>query len=234
MSTSESNVRSLNRRRRQKNRKRAFWLTSTILLSLLGIYAAYFSSWFTVAKITVIGNSIASVAQIQSEANIEIGTQLARVSSDEVNANLSDISSIDHVEVRRAWPNEIVLAVSERIAIATIKKSTYWVFVDANGVEYGKSFNQPKNLMIFEVKNRLARIELAKVYSSMPGWIKSEMKTISATSRDNVRIQLGNSREAIIGDSSRLERKFAVLKVLMTRVARIYDVSAPDVPVTRK
>ena len=163
-----------------------------------------------------------------------MGTQLARVSNDEVNANLADISSIDHVEVRRAWPNEIVLAVSERVALATIHKTNYWVFVDSKGVEYGKTFNQPKDLMIFNVKKKNARVELANTYSQMPKWLKNQVKTVSATSRDNVRLQLGNSSEAIIGDSSRLERKFAVLKVLMTRKARIFDVSAPDVPVTRK
>ena len=234
MSSQESNVRSLQRRRKQKLRKRIFISTLVAAVSIFAGYATYFSSWFVVTKITVIGNTIASSALIQTEANIPKGMQLARINSDEVSANLSDISSIDHVEVRRAWPNEIVLAVSERIAIATVQKSDYWVFADAKGVEYGKSFSQPKGLMIFNVANKSARIEVAKVYSAMPGWLKSEMKTIYATSRDDVRLVLANSQVAIIGDGSRLERKFAVLKVLLTRKAKIYDVSAPDVPVTRK
>jgi len=205
-----------------------------IAAGLFAIYAAYFSNWLTVKKVSVIGNHIASSALIQTEANIAIGTPLARVNSDEINQNLADISSVDHVEVRRAWPNEIVLAVSERIAVATIKKSNFWVFVDAKGVEYGKTFNQPKNLMVFEVSKKSARKEVAKIFTQMPAWLKSQVDYVSAKSRDNVRILLGNSRQAIVGDSSRLERKFAVLKVLMTRKARVYDVSAPDVPVTRK
>ncbi|MFM1786940.1 MAG: hypothetical protein RL228_890, partial [Actinomycetota bacterium] len=124
--------------------------------------------------------------------------------------------------------------VCERVAIAKIKKSNFWVFVVDKGVEYGMNFNQPKNLMVFKVSKKAARVEVAKVFNSMPGWIKSQIKTVVAKSRDDVRILLSGSRQAIIGDSSRLERKFAVLKVLMTRKANIYDVSAPDVPVTRK
>jgi cell division protein FtsQ len=234
MSNRDSNVRSLERRRRDKKRKRVLVGFAIFLLAGLAIYAAYFSTWLTVKKVSVIGNQIASAALIQTEANISIGTPLARVNSDEINQNLADISSVDHVEVRRAWPNEIVLAVSERIAVATIKKSNYWVFVDAKGVEYGKTFNQPKNLMIFEVSKKAARVEVAKVFTSMPGWLKAQTKSLSATSLDNVRISLGNSRQAIVGDASRLERKFSVLKVLMTQKAKVYDVSAPDVPVTRK
>ena len=234
MSNQDSNVRSIGRRRREKKRKRIFFVTAFFVAAMFAIYATYFSNWLTVKKISVIGNQIASSALIQTEAAIELGTPLARVDSDAINRNLADISSVDHVEVRRAWPNEIVLAVSERVAIATIKKSNYWVFVDAKGVEYGKTFNQPKNLMVFKVSKKAARVEVAKVFNSMPGWIKSQIKTVVAKSRDDVRILLSGSRQAIIGDSSRLERKFAVLKVLMTRKANIYDVSAPDVPVTRK
>ncbi|MEY3696633.1 MAG: hypothetical protein RJA41_283 [Actinomycetota bacterium] len=234
MTNSDTNVRSLARRLQARKRKRIFAVVAIFALSGFVIYAVYFSSWLTVKKVSVIGNQIASSALIQTEAEISLGTPLARVNSDEVNQNLADISSVDHVEVRRAWPNEIVLAVSERIAVATIKKNSYWVFVDEKGVAYGKTFNQPKNLMIFEVSKKAARVEIAKVFTSMPGWLKTQTKSLSATSRDNVKIELNNSREVIVGDSSRLERKFSVLKVLVTRKAKVYDVSAPDVPVTRK
>ena len=234
MTNSDTNVRSLARRRQAKKRKRIISVVAIFALSGFVIYAVYFSSWLTVKKVSVIGNQIASSALIQTEAEISLGTPLARVNSDEVNQNLADISSVDHVEVRRAWPNEIVLAVSERIAVATIKKNSYWVFVDEKGVEYGKTFNQPKSLMIFEVSKKAARVEIAKVFTSMPGWLKAQTKSLSATSRDNVKIELNNSREVIVGDSSRLDRKFSVLKVLVSRKAKVYDVSAPDVPVTRK
>jgi cell division protein FtsQ len=234
MSSSESNIRSLERRRKQKKRNRILVASTLGVVGVFAIYAVYFSSWLTVNKVSVIGNTISSTYEIESAVNIPIGTQLARVNGDEVNASLAGISSIDHVEVRRAWPNEIVLAVTERIAIATIQKAGHWEFVDANGVAYGKTFSQPRELMVFNVNNKASRIEVANVYSQMPGWIKNQVETIGATSRDNVQVDLGKSRKAIIGDSSRLERKFAVLKVLLTRKARIYDVSAPDVPVTRK
>lgn len=234
MTESASNVRSLMRRRRQKNRNRVVIFALLFALTGFAGYAAYFSDWLTVKKITVIGNSIATSALITSESEIEIGTQLARVSSDLVNQNLADISSIDKVEVRRAWPNEIVLAVSERVAIATVKVGSHWEFVDAAGVAYGKTFNQPKNLMVFQVTKKSARVEIAKVFSNLPKWLKLQIQTIGANSRDNVQIGLEKNRTVIIGDSSRLDRKLAVLKVLLSQKARIFDVSAPDVPVTRK
>lgn len=234
MTESVSNIRSLNRKRRQRIRKRILTLVLILAAVSISIYAAYFSNWLTVKKITVIGNSIATDVQIVTESEIEMGLQLARVDSEQVNQNLADISSIDSVEVRRAWPNQIVLAVTERIAIATIKVGSHWEFVDADGVAYGKTFNQPKGLMVFDVTQSLARVEVAKVFANLPNWLKSQVISIGANSRDNVQITLQNNRKAILGDSSRLERKMAVLEVLLTQKARIYDVSAPDVPVTRK
>lgn len=234
MSESVSNVRSLNRKRRQKNRKRLLIGIVIFALAAVLIYVAYFSTLLTVKKITVIGNSIATSISIASESEIQIGTQLARVNSDEVNQNLSDIPSIDQVEVRRVWPNEIILVVTERVAIGTIKVAGHWEFVDQNGVAYGKTFNQPKDLMVFDVKQKLARVEVAKIYKNAPAWLISQIKSIGANSRDNVKIGLSDNRTVIFGDSSRIERKLAVLKVLLTKKARIYDVSAPDVPVTRK
>ena len=234
MSESVSNVRSLNRKRRQKNRRRLLVGIVIFAIAAVLIYVAYFSTLLTVKKITVIGNSIATSISIASESEIQIGTQLARVNSDEVNQNLSDIPSIDQVEVRRVWPNEIILVVTERVAIGTIKVAGHWEFVDQNGVAYGKTFNQPKDLMVFDVNQKLARVEVAKIYKNAPAWLISQIKGIGATSRDNVKIGLSDNRTVIFGDSSRIERKLAVLKVLLTKKARIYDVSAPDVPVTRK
>lgn len=234
MSESISNIRSLNRKRRQKNRRKLLLGILIFTLAAVLIYAAYFSTWLTVKKITVIGNKIATTISISSESEIQIGTQLARVNSDEVNQNLSDIPSIDQVEVRRVWPNEIILVVTERVAVGTIKVAGHWEFVDKNGVAYGKTFNQPKDLMVFDVSQNLARVEVAKIYKNVPTWLKSQIKGIGASSRDNVKIALSDNRTVIFGDSSRIERKLAVLQVLLTKKARIYDVSAPDVPVTRK
>lgn len=233
MSTPESNLRSLARKRRAKRNKRILTFSVLLVIAFLGVYAFYFSSWLTVKKISVVGNSIATAAQIQTSAQIEIGTPLAKINSDEINQNLAIISSVDHVEVRRAWPSEIILVVSERKAIATIKKHNYWVFVDAHGVTYGKTFNQPKELMVINSgKSGLA--EAARIYSEVPNWLNQQIVSVTASSRDDVRLLLSRNRTVIVGDYSRLNRKFAVLKVLLTQKARIFDVSAPDVPVTRK
>lgn len=238
MSSTDSNLRSIERKRQTKRiakrNRRIVTFSLAIIIGLFGVYAFYFSSWLTVKKISVTGNTIATSVQIQTSADIQIGTPLAKVSSDQINLNLAAISSVDHVEVRRAWPNEIILVVSERKAIATIKEHNYWVFVDAKGVTYGKTFNQPKDLMVLATSSNPALIEAAKVYGEVPKWLDHQIKSVTATSRDNVRLVMIKNRTAIIGDYSRLTRKFAVLKVLLTQKARIYDVSAPDVPVTRK
>lgn len=233
MST-DSNLRLLARKRRAKRNKRIAIMLLVALVAAFGVYAFYFSTWLTVKKISITGNSIATTAQIQTESNILLGTPLAKLNSDEINQNLASVSSIDHVEVRRAWPSEIILVVAERQAIATVKKDNYWVFIDANGVSYGKTFNQPKNLMVLDSQNKSGLVEAAKIYGEVPKWLDSQVISVTAASRDNVRFLMTKNRIAIIGDYSRLTRKFAVLKVLLTQKARVFDVSAPDVPVTRK
>ena len=51
---------------------------------------------------------------------------------------------------------------------------------------------------------------------------------------DEVTLQLTRGRTVIWGDTSQGARKGAVLAVLLTRKADVYDVSVPDAPTTRK
>ena len=59
------------------------------------------------------------------------------------------------------------------------------------------------------------------------------MRSISAASPDSITLNLGSGVKVVWGSSDDSERKAEVLSVLMRRKATVYDVSAPDLPVTK-
>lgn len=208
-------------------------MTLTFSLSL-GIYLVYFSEVFGLQKISVQGSKIVGSAEIIRAAAIPLGTPLAQINTDEVMKNLRVFPSIGYVEVRRVWPSEIVLAITERSPVATMSMNGKWRFIDSSGVIYGETSRIPEGLIPVTAESSSARIAVAKVIGSLPASIKRQVLTISASSQDSVELTLTGSREVFWGSATQSNRKVDVLTVLLTKRASYYDVSAPNFPTTRK
>ena len=66
------------------------------------------------------------------------------------------------------------------------------------------------------------------------GAVAADVRQVRAASPDDVRLQLTKGRTVVWGSAERSARKAAVLAVLLTRRASVYDVTAPDAPTTTK
>jgi cell division protein FtsQ len=71
------------------------------------------------------------------------------------------------------------------------------------------------------------------VWSQLPRPLRKSVASIAASSPADVALRLTNRRTVIWGDPGETARKLAVLTALMTHPASVYDVSTPDVPVTK-
>lgn len=219
-----------------RRRKRAKRITLSILavtLMAAGTYVVYFSEIFAVKTINVTGSKIVAESEIVRVASIEIGTSLARIDTQEISRRLQVFPSVGSVEVRRVWPSEIVLAISERSPVATMAFNDRWKFVDANGVVYGETSRIPSGLIPISAESESARKSIAEVIQDLPANIKRQVLTITAQSEDSVMLTLTESRQVAWGNSEQISRKVEVLEVLLERKARFYDVSAPNFPTTR-
>jgi cell division protein FtsQ len=71
------------------------------------------------------------------------------------------------------------------------------------------------------------------VSAALPSTLRTQVTSISAASPDSITLNLESGVKVVWGSSDDSERKAEVLSVLMKRKATVYDVSAPDLPVTK-
>jgi cell division protein FtsQ len=74
---------------------------------------------------------------------------------------------------------------------------------------------------------------LVTVSAALPDTLRAQVESISAESPDSITLNLSSGVKVVWGSSDDSERKAEVLSVLMKRKAKVYDVSAPDLPVTK-
>jgi cell division protein FtsQ len=74
----------------------------------------------------------------------------------------------------------------------------------------------------------------ATVVTAMPDATRERVRSVEIRTLDDIRITLGGSREVRWGSAERSTEKAAVLEALLRRDASVYDVSAPDLPTTRR
>lgn len=218
---------------RRKATRRRFIVIGMLLVACALVYIVYFSSVFALRTVSVLGSTIVANKDIIQAASITPGTPLAQVDSDEILKNLQVFPSVGSVEVRRVWPSEIVLAITERTPIATMSLGGRWKFVDKDGVMYGDSAKVPDGLIPISAQTKTARAAVASVVSLLPSSIQRQVLTMHASSEDSVELTLTGNRQVFWGNASLSKRKIQVLQVLLQKKARMYDVSAPNFPTTK-
>ena len=64
--------------------------------------------------------------------------------------------------------------------------------------------------------------------------VRDQVREVRAAGLEQVTLQLRRGRTVEWGSVERSDRKAAVLAVLLSRKAKVYDVTAPDSPTTRR
>jgi cell division protein FtsQ len=221
-------------RRNRKKFRRALILSGLVLVISGLVWVFYFSELLTLKKISVVGNlKHTTVEEVIKSVDIPAGIQLARLDRAVVLASLSDIPSILEIELRRVWPSEVVLAISEREPVLVEKGNQGWVFVAADGTVFGQLEIRPQEFLEVRSASDAARAEAANLLGQLPLWLQDLVLLINAESANNIQLDLEDGRTVVWGNSKDSELKADVLKALFEVDAKVLDVSAPNLPVTR-
>ena len=219
----------------RQRRWRLVGVLGVVALVGLAVWAVWFSSLLAVQRVSVIGLStegeLVGGQEVRSAASIAIGTPIAQLDTGSAQARIAQLPWVDAVEVRRAWPNAIVIAVSERTPIAVLDEGEVKRGIDAQG----RVFDPPGGLWLTDpvIKgSQEAIVEAVKVVSSLPDDLLRRVRVIQAVSVDDIRLQLGNESIVRWGNAGEAEFKAEVLRSLLPRRASSYDVSAPSLPAT--
>ena len=214
------------------------WAVGGLVVVLGGItvWLFYFSSVFAVSGVKVSGADTVPVATITQVAEAPTGTPLVEVDLGAIAERVRTIQAVADAQVTRAWPNQLKIVVTERVPVVVVTDGSNFELVDATGVAFKTVPARPEDLpeaLVVGTRREVTISSVVKVSAALPETLRAQVKSISAGSPDSITLNLGSKVKVVWGSADDSERKAEVLSVLMKRDASVYDVSAPDLPVTK-
>ena len=226
-------------RRRARRRRRLLELAIALLVvAVVGtsVWAVWFSSWFTVTRVEVVGNHRLTVTQIEDVARVPLGRPVVRVDTTMIQRHVAGLTVVSSVVVSTSWPHTVRIAVVERKPVAVLRAAGgTFRLVDVDGVDLGGVSTRPVGLPLLSMDLAADHASVraaATVAASLTPTLEAKVRWISALTANSVVLQLSSGAAVRWGDSSQGAIKAKVLVALMKRGANVYDVSAPYAPTT--
>jgi cell division protein FtsQ len=226
------------RQRSVRRRGRLPWLIGGLVVVLAGaaVWAVYFSSLLAVSSVQVRGVHDVQRSTVLSAAQVPVGDQLARLDTDAIARRVRAITQVADAKVSRAWPHRVVITVTERVPVAAVTDGSRYELVDAEGVAFRTVPKQPTDLPVALIAGPRREVTIRSVVAvsaALPADLRGRVRSITAGSPDSIELRLDGGVKVVWGSAEQSDRKVAVLAALMHRKATVYDVSAPDLPVTQ-
>ena len=236
--TTELGGRLAERGRARRRTRLTVTLSVTTLLALLGLagWLLLGTGVLGVHDVAVTGTSRLDPAEVRSVAAIGAGTPLARLDTGAVADRLRRLPVVRTVDVERSWPRGVTIRVRERTAAAVQARGPAYVLVDREGVAFAPVQRRPAGLPLVSAPVDAGPPALRAaldVLEQLTGPVREQVRQVRAATAEQVELRLTRGRTVLWGSTERGARKAAVLAVLISRKAQVYDVSAPDAPTTR-
>lgn len=206
---------------------------AVVVLAGLAVWLVWFSPVLTVTEVRVLGTQAVPADEVRDAAGRQLGVPLARVDADGIAARVGAIPQIAAVEVRRGWPDVLVVVVAERTPLAVVRADGAFAYVDATGTEFGSMTARPSDLPLVRAAGPAALGSAVGVLDAIPADHRANITGVVAMTPDDVVLKWRSGAQVQWGSPERSGRKLDVLLALMKRQAAFYDVSAPDLPTTR-
>lgn len=224
---------SLEEHRVEPPRRRRPWRSLALIglaaLATAAIWAVWFSSLLAIRTTGVVGVTGEPARAVTQAAAVPIGLPLAQLDAQAVAERVQRIDWVDSVEVRRGWPNAVVLAVVPRTPVAAVAGTAQ--VVDADGTVFTPPVAAPADLLPIDAQGA-ALVEAVAVVRGLPPQLRTRVVEVSASTRDDVTLTLRSGTEVRWGSAQSGELKAEVLAALLPRRPRMVDVTAPELPTT--
>ncbi|WP_432547767.1 cell division protein FtsQ/DivIB [Kineococcus sp. SYSU DK004] len=228
-------------RRSGSRRPRRLLAVALPLVALLGLagWVLLGSPWLRVEQVRVTGTARTDVALVERVVQAQVGRPLAAVPAGSLAAEVGGLPLVQSAQVRREWPDTLVVEVAERQAVAAVPSRDGGVdLVDGAGRVLVSEPVPPPGVPLISVDVGSAlpgSLQAAlDVNASLPAVVRDRVADISARSPDEVLLRLREGPEVVWGGVERPERKAEVLQRMLEEEdvasAQRVDVSAPDVP----
>lgn len=160
---------------------------------------------------------------------------MARLDAAAIEQRVSGLGPVASARVSRSWPGTVKVEVVERVAVYQVVLDGGYGWVDADGVIFYETNKASKDLHVATVSDQSARLlgDVATVIASLSDELAKRVTTIDASTPDQIELNLSKDAKLIWGSADQSELKSQVATVLLDVKAEVYDVSAPEAPITR-
>ncbi|MDP3968642.1 MAG: FtsQ-type POTRA domain-containing protein [Nocardioides sp.] len=194
-----------------------------------------------VEQVEVTGTDLLSGATIRAVADVVPGEPLARVDVDGIRARVQDLVEVADVEVRRSWPDTVVVAVTERSSVAVVEREGRIRGMDEEGVLFRSYARRPPGLPLVRISAATrseALAEAAAVLRALPSVLDGRVAFVVVRTVDDIAVRLRDGSTVVWGSAEDSGNKGDVLAILLEQepggaAVREYDVSVPGQPTTR-
>lgn len=146
-------------------------------------------------------------------------------------AIMQTLPAVADVQVERSLPDTVRLVVTARTALAAVAAGKGFYLMDSDGILYDK-VGSAKGVPVIRAGSDTGRDTARSVLLSLPDDLRTRVKSISAKTTDDVRLELRGGAKVVWGSVQDAELKAKVLDGLVSMKADTYDVSAPLLPTT--
>jgi cell division protein FtsQ len=226
--TTDASVTTMRVQRRRPRMSKFVWvLLGAIVLALLA-WLVFASSVFAVKSVAVVGTNATGADAVAAAAQVPIGVPIARLDTTLIGSRVYALAWVGDVEVRRGFPNQAVIAVTEREPVA---RTLDGKAVDLAGMTFEPVSTGVKGLPQIDATG-VGLEAAARVIASLPDDLRARVSRAKAGTRDDVELVLKSGATVVWGNAERSDLKASVLTALLGRQAKRYDVSAPELPTT--
>lgn len=234
--------------RSRRRGRRLVLAASLVTVAALGAWLLLWSGLLAVHRISVEGVSRLTPREVTAAADLRRGEPMITVDTRAVERRVARLGPVASVRVLRSWPSTLRIEVTERQPVAVLVPPDGGPdrLVDRTGVAFATVAPRPALLTPVQTAAPVpgggeAAVRAAvRVLTTLPPGVRRDVTAVSAPSPAGITLQLSGGRQVVWGDDSRTARKAAVLAALLAAPVppgghrpTVYDVSTPDVAVTR-
>ena len=232
------------RRRAERWRRVRRWLLGILAVGAIAgaVWLIWFSTVLVATDVQIEGMTTLGADTIREQAFVPLGVQLARLNTVAIETRVARMERIDKVDVRRRWPNAVLIAVKERVPVGWVISDGAIRYVDRNGIDFRTVSREPENLVEIRIDtvDPLTRQQALEAVARVITFLRpnardlyTQIEYVSASTQDSVQLRLTEKRTVVWGSGEHNEEKAAVLRPLLRVEAEHYDVSAPELPTTK-
>lgn len=219
------------RKRRQRRNLSLYYATAFIIILIVGIVLSL-TVLFTVSEINVEGDSVYTSDEIISASGVNVGANLIRLNTSKAEKTLlKQKVYLDTAEVRRVFPDKVLISVTPSVVFANVKTSGGYLIISEKGKILGTATAPTNGIPVvvgFETVNTepgdfllCEDTEKQQMFDNLcAAMVKNEtvkgITEINVTDRYNISLEYDDRITIELGSQNELEYKLNYSYMLVT------------------